>query len=207
MKWIFLFLASFASAVETNPNKDPLQRLLEGNRRYVNGITVCHNDWGAKRALSVKGQAPFAVIVCCSDSRVPPEIVFDQSLGDLFVVRIAGNIVGNDAMGSIEYAIQNLGSGFIIVLGHSQCGAVEAALTGKKFDDHIEDIVTAIQPSVKAVKGQPGDPLENATKNNVQRVVKQLKGAKPISRSIEQGKVKIVGGYYRLSSGAVEILQ
>lgn len=194
-------------AVEDNPSKNPLERLKQGNHRYVTSATVCHEDWAAKRAAKVQGQAPFAIIVSCSDSRVPPEIIFDQALGALFVVRVAGNIVDDFAIGSIEYGVNVLGANLILVLGHANCGAVDAALKGLKFDNHIQSILTAIQPAVNAVKGESGNLLEKATKINVKNVEEKLKKSKPVlANLIEKGKVQIIGGYYDLESGKVEFL-
>ncbi|MBS0647013.1 MAG: hypothetical protein JSR97_10560, partial [Verrucomicrobia bacterium] len=127
--FIFIIIcSSFLVAADT----DPLERLKQGNERYVHSTTVCHEDWTAKRAALVDQQKPFAIIVCCSDSRVPPEIIFDQTLSHLFVVRVAGNIVDDFAIGSIEYGVSILGAKFILVLGHANCGAVDAALKGLK---------------------------------------------------------------------------
>ena len=201
------FVAGMLPAAETNSSKDPLQRLVEGNKRFVTSTSVCHSDWTAKRAALAEGQRPFAVVVSCSDSRVPPEIVFDQSLGDIFVVRLAGNIVDDFALGSIEYGVQNLGASIILVLGHANCGAVSAALKNLKFDDHIQAVVDAIHPAIKDIKGTSSDDLEKAIKANAKYVVAQLKNAKPaISRLVSQEKIKIVAGYYRLDTGAVDIL-
>lgn len=195
------------SAVEANPSKNPLERLMQGNQRYVSSTTVCHEDWSAKRSALTQSQKPFAIIVSCSDSRVPPEIVFDQSLGDLFVVRVAGNIVDDFAVGSIEYGVKVLGANLIVVLGHSNCGAVEAAMKGLKFDNHIQEVVTAIQPAVEATKGQSGDLLEKTIKANVKNVENKLKSSKPVlAQLIDNGTLRITGAYYNLDTGKVEFL-
>ena len=198
---------SSVSAAEVNPSKNPLERLKAGNQRYVTSTTVCHDDWTAKRTALVQNQLPFAIIVSCSDSRVPPEIIFDQTLGALFVVRVAGNVVDDFAIGSIEYGVKVLGANLILVLGHSNCGAVDAALKGMKFDNHIQSVLTAIQPAVNATKGQSGNLLEKATKINVRNVEEKLKSSKPVlANLIEKGTLQIVGGYYNLDSGRVEFL-
>lgn len=195
------------SAVEVNPSKNPLERLKQGNQRYVTSTTVCHDDWTAKRTALVQNQLPFAIIVSCSDSRVPPEIVFDQTLGALFVVRVAGNVVDDFAIGSIEYGVNVLGANLVLVLGHSNCGAVDAALKGLKFDNHIQSVLTAIQPAVNATKGESGNLLEKATKINVRNVEEKLKRSKPVLFNlIEKGTLQIIGGYYDLESGKVEFL-
>lgn len=205
---VFLGLMFQVSAVEINPSKIPLERLKQGNQRYITSTTVCHEDWSAKRTAHTKGQAPFAVIVTCSDSRVPPEIIFDQSLGDLFVVRVAGNIVDDFAIGSIEYGVSVLGANFVLVLGHSNCGAVDAALKGLKFDNHIQSVLTAIQPAVEATKNDSGNLLEKTTKANVRNVEEKLKKSKPVlANLLEKGMLHISGGYYDLESGKVEFLE
>jgi carbonic anhydrase len=206
--WILLLalLTAPLAAEEGQPAKDPLDRLIQGNSRYVNSQTVCHNDWTVKRSALLQSQKPYAVIVCCSDSRVPPELIFDQTLGDLFVVRVAGNVIDDFAIGSVEYGVDVLGANLVMVLGHSQCGAVNAALSGKTFDDHIQDVVNAIKPAVTAVKGESGDLLEKAIKANIKNVAAQLKASKPIlGNLVEKGTLKIVEGYYQLDTGKVEI--
>ncbi len=193
--------------VEPNSAKTPIELLKEGNQRYFTSTTVCHEDWTAKRTALTSHQKPFAVIVACSDSRVPPEIVFDQTLGALFIVRVAGNIVDDFAIGSIEYGVNILGADLVLVLGHSNCGAVEAALKGMKFDNHIQEVLNAIQPAVTATKGKTGDLLEMTIKANVGIVEEKLRTSKPLLASlIEKGTLRITGGYYDLESGKVEFL-
>jgi carbonic anhydrase len=187
--------------------KNPLERLIQGNQRYVTSTTVCHEDWTAKRSALLANQKPFAVIVSCSDSRVPPEIIFDQSLGDLFVVRVAGNVVDDFAVGSIEYGVNVLGANLVLILGHSNCGAVQAALKGMKFDNHIQEVVDAIQPAIVAIKGESGDLLEKAIKANVKIVQEKLKNSKPVlAKLLENGTLRILGAYYNLESGKVEFI-
>jgi len=187
---------------------DSLERLKQGNERYVNSTTVCQEDWSAKRVALAGSQEPFAIIVSCSDSRVPPEIIFDQTLGHLFIVRVAGNIVDDFAIGSIEYGVSVLGAKLIVVLGHTNCGAVDAALKGMKFDNHIQEIVNDILPAVAATKGKPGNPLELATKQNVRNVEETLKKSRPVlAKLFGEGILKIEGGYYHLETGKVEFLQ
>jgi carbonic anhydrase len=194
-------------AGDTTSFKNALNKLVEGNLRYVNSKTVCLEDWSAKRLAQTQGQAPFAVIVTCSDSRVPPEIIFDQALGDLFVIRVAGNVVDDFAIGSIEYGVTVLGADLVVVLGHSNCGAVDGALKGLKFDNHIQEVLNAIQPAIEADKGTSENSLEKAIKANVRHVEDKLKSSKPVlAKLLEQGKLSILGGYYDLSSGKVEFL-
>lgn len=207
-----LSLASIIScgsifAANGNSSTTALNKLIDGNQRYVNSTTVCHDDWSVKRMAQVKGQAPFAVIVTCSDSRVPPEIIFDQALGDLFVIRVAGNVVDDFAIGSIEYGVTVLGADTILVLGHSNCGAVDGALQGLTFDNHIQEVLNAIQPAVETVKGTSGNILEKAIKANVRHVENKLKNSQPVlNKLFEQRKLNIYGAYYDLSSGKVEFL-
>jgi carbonic anhydrase len=200
----FLLFGQLLSAIEA----DTLERLKQGNERYVNSNVVSHDDWTAKRAALVDNQRPFAVIVSCSDSRVPPEIIFDQTLGHLFVVRVAGNIVDNFAIGSIEYGVSVLGAKLILVLGHAGCGAVEAAMKGMKFDNHIQEILDDIQPAIAATKTRGANALELAIKQNVRNVEETLRQSKPVlAKLLAEGKVKIEGGYYHLDTGRVEFLK
>lgn len=204
-----LFLAPISSvlATELNPAKNPLERLIQGNLRYINSTTVCHEDWSVKRSALLENQKPFAIIVACSDSRVPPEIIFDQSLGDLFVVRVAGNVIDDFAIGSIEYGVNVLGANLVIILGHSNCGAVNAALKNMKFDNHIQEIVNAIQPAIVATKGETENLLEKTTKANVKIIEEKLKSSKPLLAKLQEtGILRILGAYYHLESGKVEFL-
>jgi carbonic anhydrase len=196
--------------------RDPdtvLARLLEGNKRFVTGTLLHPGRKPADFAALALGQAPLAAIVACADSRVAPELVFDQGVGDLFVVRVAGNIVsGAGAMvkGSIEFAVGELGVRLILVLGHSQCGAVKAAITHIDANDDlpgsIGDLIAPIRPAVRSAAGQPGDKLTNVIKANVLEGVTRLKGLDPIlSKLAKTGELKVVGASYELRSGAVEV--
>ncbi len=149
-----------------------------------------------------------AGIVSCSDSRVPPEIVFDQGLGDLFIVRVAGNVINDEGLGSVEYTVDHLGTRLILVLGHQSCGAVEAAretIAAKgKAPGHIESLVTAIKPAVEATAK---DDLETTVKANVKNVVKALRSSTPILKAkVDSGEIQVIGGYYSLDTGAVTFL-
>jgi carbonic anhydrase len=182
---------------------------MQGNTRFVFGH-MTHLASGqvaeARRAVA-KGQMPFAIIVGCSDSRVGPEIVFDQGLGDIFVVRTAGEVVDVTALGSIEYAVEHLGSSLIVVLGHERCGAVSAAVAVAKEPGHIATLLRAIEPAVEQTKGKPGDPVENAVRAQAIDVAKQLQNAKPIlTERVHSGKLKIVAARYDLDTGKVEFL-
>ncbi len=190
-----------------------LARLLEGNKRFVNGQLVHPGRKPEDFAALAEGQAPLAAIVACADSRVAPELIFDQGVGDLFVVRVAGNIVsgaGPTVKGSIEFAVAELGVRLIMVLGHSQCGAVKAAIEHIDANDalpgSIGDLIDPIRPAVKAVAGRPGDKLTNVIKANVDQGVKRLAGLDPIlSKFAKSGELKVVGAVYELRNGKVEV--
>ena len=183
------------------------QKLIEGNKRYVAASMAHPHQTDQRRTEVAKGQHPFAAILSCSDSRVPPEIIFDQGLGDLFVVRVAGNVLDDTALASLEYAVEHLGVRYIMVLGHARCGAVEATLKGGAAPGHIGSLLKAIQPAVDQARKQPGDPLDNAIKVNVARVVQQLKTSAPLLEDfVKEGGLTITGAYYDLDLGAVAIL-
>jgi carbonic anhydrase len=182
-----------------------LERLSRGNARASAGKALRPHQNRARRKELATGQQPFAVVVSCSDSRVPPEIIFDQGLGDLFVVRVAGNVVDDTALGSVEYAVEHLGSRLVVVLGHERCGAVKAALDGGEPHAHVASLVKAIQPAVEKVKDAEGDKLDLAVRANVSRVVDQLRASEPVLKeAVEKGDVKVVGMRYDLDSGKVE---
>ena len=190
---------------------EALARLLEGNRRYVAGKAFHPNESAATRAKLATSQTPFAIILGCSDSRVPPEVIFDFGLGDLFVIRVAGNIVEDAGVGSIEYAVEHLGTPLIVVLGHERCGAVRATVdalnSGTEAPGHIAELVRKLSPSVEATKNVPGDRVENAVRENTRRMTAELAGLEPILKEkVDQGKLKVVAARYDLDSGVVELL-
>jgi carbonic anhydrase len=193
----------------TGPGPDQaLRELMAGNKRYVAAKSLRPHQATARRADVAKGQHPFAIVLGCADSRVPPEIVFDQGLGDMFVVRVAGNIADDAALASMEYAVEHLGPRLIVVLGHERCGAVDAAVKGGEAPGHLGSLITAIAPAVASSQGKPGDRLDNAVRANVVRVVEQLRSSEPIlAAQVRAGKVQIVGCRYDLDTGAVEILR
>ncbi len=188
-----------------------LTALLAGNKRFVTG-GMQHIEHGWRREAVATAQQPFAIVLSCSDSRVPPEIVFDQGLGDIFVVRVAGNYAAPDGIGSIEYAVSHFASSVIVVLGHSGCGAVHATVDalkapGTRVPGNIADIVRAIAPSVKAVLHKPGDVYANATVQNVRDNVAKLKASAALIGPAEKsGKLQIVGGIYDLKTGKVSLI-
>lgn len=199
----------FAAHAETGVAPETaLTWLTQGNARYASGKALHPRQDGARRKTLVDGQKPYAVVIGCSDSRVPPEILFDQGLGNLFVIRIAGNVVDETALGSIEYAVEHLGVRLVYVLGHKKCGAVKATLEAyqknKYPNDHVLTIAKMILPSVKTVQTWKGDVLVNAISENVRRVGRELTASKPLlSEKIRTGKVKVHGGVYDLDTGKV----
>jgi carbonic anhydrase len=200
--------AAAAEATAAVAGDQALRQLLAGNRRYVAARLTHPHQTALYRARVARGQHPFAIVVGCSDSRVPAEIVFDQGLGDLFVIRVAGNVVDDTALGSIEYAAEHLGVGLIVVLGHERCGAVDAAVKGGTVHGHIDSLVKAIAPAVEQVKNRPGDVLDHAVRANAAMTAGRLRTAPPILADLAAGgRLKIVGARYDLDSGAVEILR
>jgi carbonic anhydrase len=191
---------------QTPSNSDTaLKKLMEGNNRYVNDASIHPSDLGEKREETFNKQMPFAVVLGCSDSRVSPEIVFDQTIGDIFVVRVAGNVIGSIELDSIEFAVDKLETPLVVILGHQKCGAVSAVLSGKELDD-IENIAPYIKEAVDETKHMPGNPLVNAIKANVEHGIKELKKNRIIAALLKAKKLQIVGAYYDLESGKVEIL-
>lgn len=199
--------AEFAVKTQTITSVEALDKLLDGNKRFVDSKSV-HPDQAMKRVIEIsKAQHPFAVIIACSDSRVSPEVIFDQGLGDIFVIRDAGNVLDNEVIGSIEYAVEHLNVPLVLVLGHEKCGAVTAAISGHKAEGHIESLVKRILPAMKIAKTQKGDLLDNTIRENVKLEVKALKKSQPIIyKLVEEGKVQIVGGYYNIDDGTVKII-
>jgi carbonic anhydrase len=218
------------------PPAEALSRLKEGNGRFMAGnmqhphetsderAFIAKNSYENPDAISLgmtseqaakrrgeltKSQHPFAIILSCSDSRVPPEIVFDQGLGDLFGVRVAGNVLNDEGLGSIEYGVEVLGARLILVLGHQSCGAVDAAMktvaSKGKAPGHIQSLVTALKPVVVST---PKADLETMTKANVKHVVDALRSSTPILKArVDSGELQVVGGYYTLDTGAVSFVE
>jgi len=209
------------------PPAEAIARLKQGNERYTRGnpqhphesiaertqlatnsyenASLIYPDMTKRREELAKSQHPFALVLGCSDSRVPPEIVFDQGLGDLFVLRVAGNVIDDHSLGSIEYAVDHLSVRLIVVLGHQRCGAVKAAketIAAKcEAPAHIQSLVTAIQPAVEATV--QGD-LETTVRENVKNVVQALRSSAPVLKAkVDSGELKVVGAYYSLDTGSV----
>lgn len=207
--------AAQADSATAAPNAitpdEALKRLAEGNARYVaNKPRV--KDFSAGRAARTRAQYPFAGLVSCADSRVAPELAFDQGIGELFVVRVAGNFVNQDGLASLEYGVKFLGVPLIVVLGHSNCGAVDAAIKvvkdGITLPGHLPDLISNIKPAAEiALKEKPDNPLPTAITENVRFNVDKLAKSTPIiSEFIASGKLKVVGGVYDLATGKVALI-
>jgi carbonic anhydrase len=192
------------------PPDAALERLRQGNARYVEGVSLRH-DFKHEREALAKGQNPYAAILSCADSRIAPEYAFDSGRGDLFVCRVAGNFASDETIASLEYAVAVLAVPLILVLGHDSCGAVDAAIKSLKdnttLPGHMPSLVAAIAPAVRAVSQQAGDALANAIRQNVVDNVAKLASATPIlSAAVEQKKLRVVGGIYRLKDGKVDMV-
>lgn len=203
--------APAAAAPNAISGDEALKQLMDGNARYV-ANTPEQKDFSAGRAARTQAQYPFASILSCSDSRVSPELAFDQGPGDLFVVRVAGNFLNDDGLASLEYGAQFLGVPLIMVLGHSNCGAVDAAIKvlkdGVKLPGHLPGLVNSIKPAVEAAKAKGGaDLLADAITENVRRNVRLLVTRDPVVAGlVKEGKVKVVGGIYDLATGQVALV-
>jgi carbonic anhydrase len=209
-RWVGPAAAPDNAATPTVPADQGLQRLLDGNKRFVAGNLTSLSSLAEDRDQVTTGQSPFAVVVSCSDSRVPPELVFDQTLGQLFVVRTAGQVIDEAARGSIVYGVDYLKAPLLLVLGHSGCGAVEAALAalqGATIPGYAYRFAEGIGPAVQSVLDQPGDQLDNAVRANITMGVDQLRTAEPdLAAAVSSGQLTVAGGYYDLASGEVSIL-
>jgi len=189
---------SFAYQDKITP-KVALERLIEGNDRFVHDKSICPDRSADRRAASAAKQKPFAIVLGCSDSRVPPELAFDQGIGDLFVVRVAGNVVGDTEIDSVAYSALYNGSALIVVLGHESCGAVSAVLENKAHD--IDCIEKFIRPAVAEHRD-----LSEAIQANIQHSVDVIKQSSAIAPLIKGGKIEVVGAYYHLKTGEIRFL-
>lgn len=216
-------LLSLAGDTPVPPSVSAAESLRAGNFRFMSGQSTHGRQSPDRRTEVAKGQSPFAMVLTCADSRVSPEIVFDQGLGDLFVVRVAGNIADNNGMASLEYATEHLGSHVLVVLGHERCGAVKAALdtftTAPKKADHghghgstdhahgfIPGLLHEIKPAVDKSRGQGGDPLDNAIKANVLLTVAKITKQAPFDKWVASGRLTVIGAVYDLDSGRVKFV-
>jgi carbonic anhydrase len=205
---LVLIIALLSPLVQAQVSADSaLNNLKEGNKRFVEGKSIKpHQDLQRIKEVSL-GQKPFAIIVGCSDSRVPNEIIFDQGLGDLFIIRTAGQVSTFASWGSIEFVNAVLGANLIVVLGHSKCGAVSAACQIPDVPGHIVTLINAIKPAAKLAEAQEGDLVENAVKINVAMQVQQLENLEPVlTKAVTSENLKIVGAVYNLETGTVEFL-
>ena len=186
---------------------EALQMLLAGNERFVTGKLEHPNHCEESRRGLVSRQDPFAVVLACADSRVPPVDVFDQGLGDLFVVRVAGNIINDQILGSIEYAVSHLHTTLVMVMGHSSCVAVGAVSQGVKLLGHIASLTPSIDAALKKAKGLEGCWVDNAAKELALTTAKKIATSEPIMADlVQEGKVTVVATYYDLESGEVSLL-
>jgi carbonic anhydrase len=191
-------------ATQPLTSNDALKRLTDGNQRFAAHEVTHPEQTPQRRAEIAGGQHPFAIVLSCADSRVPPELIFDQGLGDLFVVRVAGNTADDVALGSIEYAVEHLHVPLIIVLGHEKCGAVQAALAGKPEPGHIMSVASPIEPVLPEARQMSGDALHNAVVLNARHVADQLRRSEPVlKKHFDAGEVGIISAVYELDSGRV----
>lgn len=202
--------APAANAVAPMSAHAALKNLMEGNARFAAGKPICRPVIDRVRELA-SGQSPFATVLGCADSRVPVETVFDHEPGDIFVVRLAGNFMSEAALASIEYAVAVLKSPLVMVLGHSSCGAVRAAVdfvkTGKPLPGHMQTLAEAIEPAAKATQHAHGDWMHNAVVENVRLNMEALRNSTPILKeAVAKGEAQVVGGVYDLSNGKVTLV-
>ena len=201
------------------PAKEALERLRAGNRRFASNTLNRHTlSWEARRAELVNGQAPFAIVLGCSDSRAPAELIFDQGLGDLFVIRVAGNVVAPSLVGSVEFAATKFGTQLVVVLGHTQCGAIYATLDelrrpAENQSPNLRSIVNRVRPSIEALlsENSAGDMndtealVRKAVRSNVRVSVRQLRqGSEILEQLIARGELCVVGAEYSLETGEVD---
>jgi carbonic anhydrase len=200
------------AAEQDNPQTpdDALKELIAGNERYITGEHT-HHDYGPERPALALSQHPFAAILGCTDSRVSPELAFDQSRGRLFVVRLAGNFADDNGVASLEFATSVLGTSLIMVLGHTECGAVKAAIDavtkGGSLPGHLPKLVSNLQAPVENVRSQSGSILDNATRENVVLNVQKIQTSEPILAAlVKENRLKVVGGIYDLATGKITVL-
>jgi len=196
-----VFASDHSASSSVSPDA-ALAKLKEGNARYAGSTVSAGKPTAAKRAETAQVQHPFAVIVACADSRVLPELILDQNIGDLFVIRTAGNVMDDHGLGSVEYAIEHLGTRLVVVLGHERCGAVTAALASDSAPGHVQSLVRDIQPAIKATKGKAGDPLDLAIAENARLVAATIRKEADLGDLAKE--VRVVSGVYDFDTGKVE---
>jgi carbonic anhydrase len=183
------------------------ERLLEGNRRYVVQQAKHPNQMDEHRRALLAGQFPIVALLSCTDSRVPPELIFDQGVGDLFVVRLAGNILSDHALASVEFAVLVLRVPLVMVMGHSYCGAVEETLSGQPLPGHMSHLAAAIQPAAVKAAALPGDRVINTARLHAQMTGEQFtQRSSIVAEAVDKGRLKIMAAFYHLETGEVEIL-
>ncbi len=201
----FILSASFVAlandAAKTVSPDDALSKLQEGNRRFSTSRKSEGKPTATRRTETAQSQHPFAIIVGCADSRTSPELVFDQNIGDLFVIRTAGNLVDDYALGSIEYAVEHLGSRLVVVLGHERCGAVKAASQTATAPGHINALVRDIQPAIQAAKEKGGDSLDVAIDANARLVADKIRKESNLGELAKS--VRVISAVYDLDTGVV----
>jgi carbonic anhydrase len=181
---------------------------MEGNDRFVAGQSIHPDQTNERRLALAGGQSPFAIVLTCSDSRVAPELFFDQGLGDLFVIRNAGNVLDDHVIGSMEYAVEHLHVPLIIVVGHEKCGAVTAAVAGGEVPGHLHSVTDDIAPAVEQSKNLPGDKVDNAVRANAQRAAEILTHVEPVLKAaVGRTNLLILAARYDLDTGKIEILK
>jgi carbonic anhydrase len=188
--------------------EEALKLLIEGNWRFMNGIPMGPNRTPKRRRELLRGQRPFAAVLGCSDSRAVPELIFDTGLGDLFVVRLLGNIADEGALGSIEFAVENLGVRLVMVLGHTRCGAVGAVAQNVNYPGHIEHVLGAVRLGMENARADPGEGYNNCILANTYEAVKRVAGlSEHFSKMARTGELKVAGALYDLETGEVEFLE
>jgi len=194
--------------------REALQRLLEGNGRYLAGECAGAGHHAGRRSETACGQEPFAIILGCSDSRVPPEVIFDCGIGDLFTVRVAGGVAGDQVVGSIEYAAGHLGTPLLLVLGHTSCGAVTSAVAGGEHEGHIGSVLCELHEAVEASQDSCAGEMEGderilaAVRENALMIAGKLRTSEPVLKKlVDGGSLLVAAALYDIRSGTVSILE
>lgn len=208
---VFLFSLALSGLVYAGAGENSLTRLLDGNKRFISGDLAKKDLGDTRRKELTKGQTPFATVLSCSDSRVAPELIFDQGLGDIFIVRVAGNVVQSTTLGSIEYGVEHLKTPLLVILGHESCGAVKATLEAKgKPEGNIGAILNKIMPAVAASRKKGGngssDILNAAVQENVKNTYRDVMKSKIVAELVHEGKLKVIAAEYYLGTGKVEMI-
>ncbi len=207
---VLLALLAISGLVYAGAGDDSLTRLVDGNKRFISGDLSKKDLGDTRRQELTKGQSPFATILSCSDSRVAPELIFDEGLGDIFIVRVAGNVVQSTTLGSIEYGVEHLKTPLLVILGHESCGAVKATIEAKgKPEGNIGAILKKIMPAVNAVKKRNGssDLLNAAVQENIKNTYRDVMKSKIVAELVHEGKLKVVAAEYYLGTGKVQLIE